>query len=201
MIKIAIIDDNASERTVLKGLVEESGFAVVAEGASGQDALDICRLKAPDLVIMDVRMPVKGGVKGGIEATTEINRLCPTPVVLLTASDDEDTISRAVEAGVMGYMVKPVRQEDIIPAVKLAMSRFLEFDILKRENRDLKNSLLARKAIEKAKGLLMEKEGLSEAAAFARIRKISMDKRQSMTDIAEIIITALEDKKTVMRDA
>ena len=199
MIKIAIIDDNASERTVLKGLVEDSGFAVVAEGINGQEAVDICRLKSPDLVIMDVKMPVKdgvkGGIKGGIEAAAEISRLCPTPVVLLTASDDEDTINRAVEAGVMGYLIKPVRQEDITPAIKLAMSRFLEFEILKRENRDLKNSLQARKAIEKAKGLLMEKEGLSEAAAFARIRKISMDRRQSMTDIAEIIITALEDKK------
>ena len=199
MIKIAIIDDNASERTILKGLVEDSGFAVVAEGINGQEAVDICRLKSPDLVIMDVKMPVKdgvkGGIKGGIEAAAEISRLCPTPVVLLTASDDEDTINRAVEAGVMGYLIKPVRQEDITPAIKLAMSRFLEFEILKRENRDLKNSLQARKAIEKAKGLLMEKEGLSEAAAFARIRKISMDRRQSMTDIAEIIITALEDKK------
>lgn len=196
MIKIAIIDDNASERTVLKGLAEESGFAVVAEGVNGQEAVDICRLKSPDLVIMDVKMPVKDGIKGGIEAAAEISRLCPTPVVLLTASDDEDTITRAVEAGVMGYLIKPVRQEDITPAIKLAMSRFLEFEILKRENRDLKNSLQARKAIEKAKGLLMEKEGLSEAAAFARIRKISMDRRQSMTDIAEIIITALEDKRT-----
>ncbi|MBI5887562.1 MAG: response regulator [Deltaproteobacteria bacterium] len=191
MIKIAIIDDNASERTVLKGLAEDSGFTVVAEGANGQEAVDICRLKSPGLVIMDVKMPVKDG----IEAAAEISRLCPTPVVLLTASDDEDTITRAVEAGVMGYLVKPVRQEDITPAIKLAMSRFLEFEMLKRENRDLKNTLQARKAIEKAKGLLMEKEGLSEAAAFARIRKISMDRRQSMTDIAEIIITALEDKK------
>lgn len=191
MIKIAIIDDNVSERAVLKGFAQDCGFAVVAEGVNGQEAVDICRLKSPDLVIMDVKMPVKDG----IEATAEISRLCPTPVVLLTASDDEDTITRAVEAGVMGYLVKPVRHEDISPAIKLAMSRFIEFEILKRENRDLKNTLQARKAIEKAKGLLMEKEGLSEAAAFARIRKISMDRRQSMTDIAEIIITALEDKK------
>ncbi len=191
MKKIAIIDDDASERAVLKGLVAECGFTVVAEGVNGMEAVEICRTKSPDLVIMDVKMPVKDG----IEAVAEINRLCPTPVVLLTASDDNETITRAVEAGVMGYLLKPVRQEEIAPAAALAISRFIEFEMLKKENRDLKNTLQARKAIEKAKGLLMEKEGLSEAAAFSRIRKISMDRRQSMTDIAGIIITALEEKK------
>lgn len=192
MKKIAVVDDNASERAVIKGFVEECGHKVIAEGANGVEAIEICRTKAPDLIVMDIKMPQKDG----IEAASEIGRLCPTPVVLLTARDDEETIHRAAEAGVMAYLLKPVRFEDLGPAIEVAVSRFHEFDVLKKEIRDLKNALHARKNIEKAKGLLMEKEKLTETAAFERIRKISMDRRKSMAEIAEIIILALEDKKT-----
>jgi response regulator NasT len=191
MRKIAIIDDDASERLVLKGLVEEAGFTVVAEGADGVEAVKVCERSSPDLVIMDVKMPLKDG----IEATAELQRCCPTPVVLLTASTDAGTIKRAAEAGVMAYLVKPVREEELVPAMELAIERFKEFGLLRRENDDLKKTLQARKTIEKAKGLLMERERLSESEAFARIRKISMDKRKSMTEIAEVIILAFEDKK------
>ncbi|MBI1910575.1 MAG: response regulator [Deltaproteobacteria bacterium] len=187
---IAIVDDNASERLVLKGLAEECGLIISAEGENGEQAVEICKSKAPDAIIMDVKMPVKDG----IEAAEEISRICPTPVVLLTASDDEATIRRAADAGVMAYLLKPVRGEEILPAVELAISRFSEFKMLRKENADLKNTIYARKLIEKAKGLLMEKEKLTENEAFARIRKISMDKRKSMTEIAEVIILAFEKK-------
>lgn len=188
MKSIAIIDDDVSGRTILKGLVEESGFHVVAEGGNGAEAIGICRDRSPDLIIMDVKMPVKDG----IEAAAEINRLYQTPVVILTARDDEDTVKRAASAGVMGYLVKPVRIEELIPAIELAISRSLEFKTLRKENEDLKKTLRARKVIEKAKGLLMEKEKISEEEAFSRIRKISMDKRKTMAEIAEVIILALE---------
>lgn len=191
MRKIAIIDDDASERLVLKGLVEEAGFTVVAEGADGVEAVKVCEKSLPDLVIMDVKMPLKDG----IEATAELQRCCPTPVVLLTASADAETIKRAAEAGVMAYLVKPVREEELAPAIELAIERFKEFGVLRRENDDLKKTLQARKTIEKAKGLLMDRERLSESEAFSRIRKISMDKRKSMTEIAEVIILAFEEKK------
>ncbi|MBI5491934.1 MAG: response regulator [Deltaproteobacteria bacterium] len=190
MRNIAIIDDNASERLVLKGLVQDSGYNIIAEGSNGAEAVEICRLRSPDLVIMDVKMPVKEG----IEAASEISQTCPTPVILLTARDDEDTIKRAAEAGVMGYLIKPVRQEELAPAIELAATRFQEFRALRDENIELKGALQARKSIEKAKGLLMEREKITEAEAFARIRKISMDKRKSMTDIAEVIIMAFEKK-------
>ncbi|MBI5588626.1 MAG: response regulator [Deltaproteobacteria bacterium] len=190
MRNIAIIDDDASERLVLKGLVEESGFTVVGEGADGVEAVKVCERSSPDLVIMDVKMPLCDG----IEAAAEIQRNCPTPVVLLTASADAQTVRRAAEAGVMAYLMKPVRQEELGPAIELAISRFKEFEVLRRENNDLKKTLLARKTIEKAKGLLMEREKLSEGEAFSRIRKISMDKRKTMTEIAEVIILAFEDK-------
>ncbi|MBI5344283.1 MAG: response regulator [Deltaproteobacteria bacterium] len=191
MRNIAVVDDDAAERRVLKGLLEESGFKVVAEGASGVEAIEICRTKPPDLIIMDVKMPGKDG----IEAAFEIDRLSPVPVILLTAHDDDETIRRAIEAGVMGYLLKPVKLEDIKPAVELAVSRFREFRLLSKEVTELKSALAARKAVEKAKGLLMEKEGLTEQEAFARLRKISMDRRKSMGEIAEIVILALEDKK------
>lgn len=188
MRKIAIVDDDASERIVLKGMLLENGIEVVAEGKSGLEALEICRSNSPDLVIMDVKMPGKDG----ISAAADISKTYPTPVVLLTASDDEETIRRAAEAGVMGYLLKPIREEELVPTIELAISRFGEFVMLRKENAELKDALKARKTIEKAKGLLMEREKLSEAEAFARIRKIAMDKRKSMTEIAEVIILAFE---------
>src|SRR3989337_1008626 len=144
MTRIAIIDDDASERAVLKGLVEESGFEVAGEGENGEEA----------------PAPWSG----------------PTPVVLLTATDDPETIRRAVEAGVMAYLTKPVRLEDLLPAVELAVSRFREFEVLRKENLDLKKTLEARKIIEKAKGILMETQKVSEKEAFTRISKESMDR-------------------------
>ncbi len=190
MRNVAIIDDSPSERLVLRGLVEDIGFRVVAEGANGREALDICMRSSPDILIMDVSMPEKDG----IEAASDISKRCPTPVVLLTGKDDEETIRRAVDSGAMAFLVKPVRTEELVAAMELSISRFREFRLLREENESLKNTLEARKLIEKAKGLIMEKEGVSEAEAFKRIRKISMDKRKSMKEIAEVIILALEGR-------
>jgi response regulator NasT len=186
---VAVIDDNDSERLVVRDLVAECGLKVVAEGCNGAEAISICRNNSPDIVIMDVRMPVMNG----IEAAEEISRTCPTPIVLLTADYDPVTIKRAVAAGAMAYLVKPVRIEDILPVVELATSRFKEFRELTEEVSDLKDALKSRKLVEKAKGLLMEKEGLTEAEAYKRIRRISMDRRKSMTEISSIIILALEE--------
>lgn len=191
MRKIAIIDDEPTVREILKDMITEAGYQVAAEGATGEDAVEICRSGGVDLVIMDVGLPKKDG----LEAAREINRKHPTPVVMLTAKADPETIRRATEAGVMAYLVKPVRFEELAPAIELAIGRFDEFKLLRDENRDLKETLEARKTIEKAKGLLMEKEGLTEAQAFQRIRKASMDRRSSMKEVAEVVLTALEDKR------
>lgn len=185
---IIIIDDDADHREVLRGLIEDAGYNVLAEGGDGTEAMDLCKTHMPDVIIMDVRMPEKDG----IEAAEELSGTCPVPVILLTASDDPETIRRASEAGVMAYLLKPVRAEELAPAIELAVKRFTEFEVLKKENRDLRSSIEARKVIERAKGLLMEKEGLTESEAFSRIRRISMDKRKSMQDVAEVIISALE---------
>ena len=188
MRSIAIVDDSDTERTVIKGLVEECGFNVVAMAVNGVEAVEMCKAKAPELIIMDVKMPLKDG----IEAAMEINRSNPTPIVLLTAGNDPETLKRAIGAGVMAYLVKPVRLEELAPAIELAISRFSEFKELRAEVHDLKDALESRKVIEKAKGLLMAREGLVEAEAFKRIRKISMDKRKTMKEIAEVVILTLE---------
>ena len=191
MRNIAIVDDNDSERTIIKGLVEECGFNVVATAVNGAEAVKMCSREAPELIIMDVKMPLKDG----IEAAAEINSTNPTPIVLLTADNDPDTLKRAIEAGVMAYLVKPVRLEELPPAIELAISRFSEFKELRTEVDGLKGALESRKVIEKAKGLLMAREGLAEAEAFKRIRKISMDKRKTMKEIAEAVILTLESGK------
>jgi len=188
MKNIAIVDDEASSRFVIRGFVEEAGLKVVAEGTDGAEAVEICRTHRPDVVLMDINMPGKDG----IEAATEIGRSCPTAIILLTARDDEATVRRAAGAGVMAYLVKPVREEELLPAIELAVSRFNEFRLLKEENRELKSTLEARKIIERAKGLLMARDSITESEAFGRIRKVAMDKRKSMAEIAEVIILAFE---------
>jgi len=190
MRRIAIADDDKASRLVLKGLIQECGYSVIAEASNGGEAVEVCIKNAPDLIVMDVGMPVKDG----IAAAADINRLCPTPVVILTAKDDEDTVRRAIEAGVMGYLVKPVRLEELAPAIELAISRFFEWQAVRKENLDLKTELASRKTIEKAKGLLMSKEGMTENEAFTRLRKVSMDRRKTMVEIAEVIILAFEKK-------
>ena len=186
--KLVIIDDNVDQRFVLKGLLTDIGCEVIGEGKSGLDAVELMQKLSPDAVLMDVKLP---GMDG-IEATMAINKLKPTPVILLTARKDEETIKRAVEAGVMAYLVKPIREEELLPTIELAISVFKEFQLVSKQNLELKEKIEARKIIEKAKGLLMEKEGLSEMDAFSRIQKLSMDKRRSMKEIAEILIAALE---------
>ncbi len=184
MCNIAIVDDSSSERFILKRLLEDCGHQVVAEGADGFDAVRICRDLKPELIMLDVRMPEKDGLSAAIE----INRLEATACMLLTASADDDTVRAALDAGVMGYLVKPIRIEELNPAIALAMARFVEFKALKEENAELKAVLAARKVVEKAKGILMEKEGLTEDEAFARIRTMSMEKRLPMSQVADSII-------------
>ena len=188
MKNIAIADDNFAHRMVLRGLLEELGYKVTAEGQNWAEAVMICGRHRPDAIILDIRMPVKSG----IEAATEITALYQTPVILLSAHNDQETAELAAKAGVMAFLAKPVRQEELTPAIVLAISRAAEFNMLRAEADGLKGALSARKSIEKAKGILMERDNITENEAFSRIRQISMDKRRQMADIAEAIILAFE---------
>lgn len=164
------------------------GYDVIAEAGDGRSALELAKKLQPDLVIMDIKMPDLDG----ITAAEELTRLQIAPVVLLTAYSDQALVERAKEAGVVGYVVKPFREAELMPVIELSLARFEEFRSLEREVGDLKEALEARKLIERAKGVLMEVYGLKESEAFHRIRKTSMDARKSMKEVAEAILLTQE---------
>ena len=157
---------------------------VVGEARDGEEAVALARELEPDLAIMDVKMPKLDG----IEAARRIIAERPIPIVLLTAYGQEELVSRAVEAGVFGYLVKPFREADLLPAIQTARARHDELAAVREEADSLSEALAARKAIERAKGLLMEKEGLSEQDAFARLRKASQVSGRPLKVVAEAVV-------------
>lgn len=185
-IRVVIADDESIIRMDLKTLLEELGHVVVGEAADGQKALELTRSLKPDVVIMDIKMPVMDGLDAAkIIADEKI-----APVVLLTAYSQKDLIERAKEAGVFAYLVKPFQESDVLPAVEIAISRYLEQQDLETTLGDLETKLETRKIVDRAKGILMDKYKLSEAEAFRRIQQQSMNQRRSMKEIAEALIIA-----------
>jgi response regulator NasT len=164
------------------------GYEVIGEAGDGRTAVDLAKRLHPDLLIMDIRMPELDG----ISAAEELTRERIAPVVLVTAYSDQDLVERAREAGVVGYVVKPFREAELMPVIELSRARFEEFRTLEREVGGLKDALESRKVVERAKGVLMETHGMRESEAFHRIRKTSMDARKSMKEVAEAILLAHE---------
>jgi response regulator NasT len=191
--RILIADDESLIRLDLREMLVELGYDIVGEAGDGRSALDLARKLRPDLVIMDIRMP---GVDG-ITAAEELTRERIAPVVLLTAYSDQGLVERAKDAGVVGYVVKPFRQTELMPVIELSLTRFEEFRSLEREVGDLKEALETRKLVERAKGVLMEVHGLRESEAFHRIRKTSMDTRKSMKEVAEAVLLTHELERNV----
>lgn len=185
--RLLVAEDETIIRLDLRGLLERSGFEVCAEARDGEEAIALARSERPDVAIMDVKMPKLDG----IEAARRILEERPIPIVLLTAYDQDDLVARAVEAGVFGYLVKPFRQQDILPAIHTARARHEELSALREEAESLAEALAARKAIERAKGLLMEKEGLSEEEAFARLRSASQRSGRPLKVIADALVATL----------
>ena len=186
--RIIIADDESLIRRDLREMLEEQGYLVVGEANSGRTAVEMARKLKPDLVIMDIRF--EGDEFDGIEAARILTREDIAPVLLLSAYSQRDLVERAKEAGVVGYLVKPFSEADLAPAIETALERFREFRAIKKEATDLKRALETRKAVDRAKGLLMDKEGMTEAEAFRRIQKLSMDSRKPMRVVAEAIILA-----------
>ncbi|HYI25490.1 MAG TPA: response regulator [Thermomicrobiales bacterium] len=186
--RIIIADDESLIRLDLREMLTHIGYDVIAEAGDGRSAVDLAKRLRPDLLIMDIKMPDLDG----ISAAEELTRDRIAPVVLLTAYSDQGLVERAREAGVVGYVVKPFREAELMPVIELSRARFDEFRTLEREVGDLKEALETRKLIERAKGILMETHGLREAEAFHRIRKTSMDARKSMKEVAEAILLAYE---------
>jgi AmiR/NasT family two-component response regulator len=186
-LRILIAEDETIIRLDLRDLLVRAGFEVCAEARDGEEAVALARSERPDLAIMDVKMPKLDG----IDAARRILEERPIPIVMLTAYGQEEIVSRAVEAGVFGYLVKPFREQDLLPAIQAARARHEELQALREEAESLADALAARKAIERAKGLLMAKEGLNEADAFARLRKASQVSGRPLKVIAEAVVATL----------
>lgn len=182
--RIVIADDESLIRLDLREMLTHLGYDVIGEAGDGRSAMDLARRLRPDLLIMDIKMPDLDG----ISAAEELTRERIAPVVLVTAYSDQGLVERAREAGVVGYVVKPFREAELMPVIELSRARFDEFRMLEREVGSLKDALETRKLVERAKGVLMESHGLRESEAFHRIRKTSMDARKSMKEVAEAIL-------------
>ncbi len=184
MARVLIAEDETIIRLDLAQMLERAGFEVCAQARDGVEAVDLAVSERPDLAVLDVKMPRLDG----IEAARRIMDERPIPIVMLTAYGQDELVSRAVEAGVFGYLVKPFRETDLLPAIKTAQSRYAELAAVREEVASLADALAARKAIERAKGLLMTKENLSEEAAFARLRKASQVSGRPLRVVAEAVL-------------
>lgn len=185
--RVLVAEDEALIRLDLIEMLSEEGYVVVGEAADGQQAVKQAEALRPDLVIMDVKMPKMDG----IDAASIIAERRIAPVVILTAFSQRDLVERARDAGAMAYLVKPFGRKDLVPAVELAMSRFRELVALESEVAGLTDRLETRKAVERAKGLLMARHGLTEPEAFRWIQRSAMDRRTTMKAVAQAILESL----------
>src|SRR5262249_31068834 len=187
--KILIAEDETIIRLDLRALLEKAGLEVCAEARDGAEAVELARSEEPDLAIMDVKMPRLDG----IDAARRILDERPIPIVMLTAYGQEELVSRAVEAGVLRVLVQASPPHGPPPAIRRARARHEELAALREEAASLSEALAARKSIERAKGLLMAKEGLTEEEAFARLRKASQSSQRPLRVIAEAVVATLSE--------
>jgi len=182
--RVLIAEDEALIRLDLKEMLEEEGYQVVGEAGDGAQAVALAAELRPDLVILDVQMPVMDG----LSAAEEIAAARIAPVVILTAFSQRDLVERARSAGSMAYLVKPFQKHDLVPAIEMAISRYTERAALEAEVEDLTERLESRKVIDRAKGQLMAQRSYTEPEAFRWIQRAAMDRRQSMRVVAEAIL-------------
>ena len=185
-LRIIIADDEPIIRMDLRRTLENMGHVVIGEAGNGVQAVEMTREMKTELAILDIKMPEMDGIDAAKVITTE----GLAPVLLLTAYSQKDLVERARDAGVFAYLVKPFKEADLMPAIEIAMARYDEFLELGKEVSDLQNKLDTRKAVDRAKGILMDQYGLKEQDAFRRIQVQSMNTRKSMREIAEAIIIA-----------
>ena len=182
--RAVVAEDEALIRMDIVETLREGGYEVVGEASNGEECVNLARDLKPDVVVMDVKMPVMDG----ITAAEHIAKERLAPVVLLTAFSQTELVERARDAGAMAYVVKPFTPADLLPAVEIAASRFVEFRALENEIADINERMETRKRVERAKGLLMENMQLNEPEAFRWIQKTSMDRRLTMREVAEAVI-------------
>jgi len=185
-LRILIADDESIRMMSLRKQLAALGHRVVAEASNGEEAVALAAATQPDLAILDIKMPVADG----IEAAQRITRARPIPIILLTAYNEAELVERAAQANISAYLMKPVAEEDLLPAITLALIRFRQFEALRREVSDLREALEARKVIERAKGILVRRLGLTEEEAFRRLQKQSQDSNRKLAEVAEAIVMA-----------
>lgn len=181
-LRIVVAEDEALIRMDLVEMLAREGYEVVGEAANGEAAIALVREHKPDLALFDVKMPIKDGITAAQELRGEV------PIVMLTAFSQRELIERANDAGVMAYLVKPFTISDLIPAIEVARTRFFERALLESEVATLEGKLEARKLVERAKGLLMQRHGLTEGEAFTWIQRGAMDRRLSMVEVARELL-------------
>ena len=185
VLRVVIADDEPITRMDIKEILTEKGYEVIGEVADGFDAVEICKAQKPDLVLMDIKMPLLDGLSAArIMAEEGVD----AAVVLITAYSEREFIDSAKEIGVSGYLVKPIDEKSLIPSIELAVARNREMQKLQRDIAKVSERLENRSIIEKAKGRIMERDGISEQEAYDYIRKLSLTKSMSMRRIAEILL-------------
>lgn len=182
--RVLIVDDESLIRMDLRDIIESCGHEVVAEGTNGVEALALCKKHKPDIILMDVKMPELDG----IEAARQIGFHHEAPVVLLTSYSQQDLIDKARDSGVYGYLIKPVREEQLVPTLEMALGRYKSDAQLREKMAELEQSLEDRKIIQKGTGILMELYSISEVEAYNRIRTLSMNKQMSIIETCNLII-------------
>lgn len=190
-LRIVIADDEPLIRLDVKEMLTDAGHRVVGEAANGEEALRLVREVKPDFVILDVKMPGSDG----ISAAKVIVEEGLAPVLLLTAYSQSDVVEQATDAGVLAYLVKPVREEQLFPAMEVAVHKFREFQALNEEMAKLKEGLETRKLLDRAKGILMDSYGFSEADAYRKMQQYSMNKRMTLKELAQSIVSAADKRK------
>lgn len=181
---VLICDDEPLIRMSLKAMLMELGFEDVLECGDGKSAVEMAMASFPDMAVLDVAMPIMDG----ITAAKEIKKKLKIPIMLLTNCYDAQTAKRAAESGIAAFLTKPLREQDLIPAIEVALAHTEQVEDLKEKIEDLKETIENRKVIEKAKGTLMEKQRLSEADAYRAMQKLAMDKRKSLRQVADGIL-------------
>ena len=191
-LRVVVAEDEALIRMDLVEMLTELGYVVVGEAADGESAIRLAEEQRPDVVMMDVKMPVLDG----ITAAERIAHARIAPVVMLTAFSQRELVERATQAGVMAYLVKPFSQGDLVPAIEVAVSRFNQFVLLEDEVADLTERLETRKRVDRAKALLQQVYGLNESDAFRWLQKSAMDRRLSMREVADVVIAETSPRET-----
>lgn len=183
--RIVIVDDEPITRLDIRDMLETSGYEVVGEASDGFEAIRICQEKRPDLVIMDIKMPILDGLTASKKIVAEGTA---SGIILLTAYSDKQYVAKAKAFGALGYLVKPLHEQSLLPMVELSLAKGKELQDLSKELEKLTQKLEERKVIEKAKGKLMQTENITEEEAYKKIRNISMEKRVPMIEVAELMV-------------